>query len=153
MKKVLLLMIFLVLIIGCKNKEENVKNNYLSMKSSLLEAKKFTSIDELPCDITVDVKRLNDEKVTYKVVLSDPKEDLNDLKVIVVHNYYTEDVFPSIGFFEKTKDLKFGDEKSVVLKGEIETSDDIDELNLELKILVRYKNNDNKTKDIYYKTT
>lgn len=153
MKKVLLLMMFLVLIIGCKNKEENVKSNYLLMKSSLLEAKKFTDINKIPCDITVDVKRLNDEKVSYKVILSSAKEDLHDLKVIVVHNYYTENVFPSVGFFDKTKSLKTNDDATIVLKGEIETSDDIDKLNLELKILIQYKDNDNKIKDIYYKTT
>lgn len=153
MKKVLLLIVILILITGCNNKEEIEKNDYLLMKSSLLEAKKYTNIKELPCDLIVDVKRVDNEKVSYEVVLSNAKEDLNDLKVIVVHNYYTEDVFPSIGFFDKGKDLKINDENNIILKGKIETSEDIDKLNLELKILIRYKDSNNKIKDIYYKTT
>ena len=79
---------------------------------------------------------------------------MNNIKAIVVHNYYTEDVFPSIGLFDDELDLKKdNDKQKIVLKGKIETSEDISNINLKLKILIEYINNEGKKKDIYYKTT
>ncbi len=153
MKKILLFITILFLLTGCKNKEENEKNKYLEMKSNLLESKKFTSNDKIPCNIKIDIDRLSKEQVQYKVTFSNPKEDMNDIKAIVVHNYYTENIFPSIGLFNKKKNLKINNRNKIILKGKIETTDDIDKLNLELKILIEYKTNNNKIKDIYYKTT
>ena len=153
MKKVIIVILIFILITGCKNKEENEKNNYLTMKSNLLERKKYTNLNDLPCDITIDIKRKNKEEISYKVTLDNPKEDMNNIKLITVHNYYTEDAFPSIGFLNEKKDLKTNTNKDITLKGKIETTEDIDNLNLQIKIYLEYKTNDNKTKEIYYKTT
>ena len=153
MKKLVLFIMVLILLTGCKNKEENEKNDYLTMKSNLLEKKKFTNNNDIPCDITIDVNRLNKEQISYKVTLTNPKEDMNDIKMIIVHNYYTEDAFPSIGFFNKKKELKTNTDTNITIKEKIETTDDIDKLNLEFKIFIQYKTNDNQTKEIYYKTT
>ena len=153
MKKVFLVLIIFVFLVGCENKEEKEKNYYLSLKSKLLETKKYTSSDDIPCDITVKVNRLDKEQVLYKIVLFNPKENMNNVEVIVVHNYYTEDLFPSVGLFNQREYLKVGEKKKISLSGRIETIDDIDKLNLEFKVLIKYKTDDNKNKDIYYKTT
>ena len=154
MKKVFLVMLLCMLLLtGCKNKEEDEKNEYLAMKSSLLESKKYTSSDDLVCDITVMVDRLGEEEVSYKVVMSDAKENMNNVKVLVVHNYYTEEVFPTIGLFDETKNLAVNEKVELRLEGTIETTNDIDNLNLELKILIEYLDDDGEVKDIYYKTT
>lgn len=145
----------LALLTGCNNKEENEKSEYLAMKSSLIENKKYTKNEDINCDITVNIDRLNTEEVSYSVTLSNPKEDMRDIDAIVVHNYYTEDIFPTIGLFDKSVDLlkDNGEHEEVKLKGVIETSDDIDNLELELKILIKYTNPDGEEKDIYYKVT
>lgn len=153
MKKVLLFLIIIILLVGCKNKEERDKKAYLSFKSQLLETKKYTSSDDIPCDITIKVNRLNKEKVLYKILLFNPKENMNDIMAIVVHNYYTEDLFPSIGLFDKKQKLNNDDKKRIVLNGEIESTDDIDKLNLKFRILIKYRTDDNKKKEIYYKLT
>lgn len=154
MKKIVLFIMILLTITGCNNKEESEKNNYLKMKTKLLEVKKYTSKDKIPCEITINVNRINKEQISYKVTLTNAKEDMNEIKAIVVHNYYTENIFPTIGLFNKKRTLKQDNkEDSIILKDKIETTDDIDELNLKLKILIEYKTNDNKIKDIYYKTT
>ena len=154
MKKTLLLMIALT---GCKNEEEDEKNEYLAMKSDLLAKDKFDDASSMNCDITFSLDRLDEEKVTYSVVLDNPKENMHDIRAIVVHNYYTEEVFPTVGLFDKPVDLLVNsqDEKdnSVELVGNIETTDDIDNLDLELKILIEYKTDSGEVKDIYYKTT
>ena len=95
-KKILLILLLLILVTGCKNKEETDKSDYLAMKSNLLGQSKFIKSNDLPCDITVKLDRINEEKITYKVILDNPKENMHSVKVIVVHNFYTEEMFPSI---------------------------------------------------------
>lgn len=154
MKKVFLVMLLcLLLLSGCKNKEEDEKNEYLAMKSNLLGNKKYTSSEDLICNITVSVDRLDEEKVSYKVVFSNAKENMNNIKALVVHNYYTEEVFPTIGLFDETKKMSINSDDKLKLEGTIETTNDIDNLDLELKILIEYLDDDGKVKDIYYKTT
>ncbi len=155
MKKVILIILIFSFLVGCKNKDETEKNSYLTMKSNLLEAKKFTSSDNIPCEITISVNRLSNEVVSYVVTLSNPRENMKNIKALVVHNYYTENVFPSVGLFDKKPSLIINNKKQnkIKLKGKIETTDDIDKLNLKLKVLIEYLNDDNEVKDIYYKTT
>lgn len=154
MKKIFLVILLgLVLLTGCKNKEEDKKSEYLAMKSNLLENKKYTSSEDLACNIIVSVDRLDEEKISYKVVISNTKENMNNIKALVVHNYYTEEVFPTIGLFDETKNLSANTSDELKLEGTIETTNDIDNLNLELKILIEYLDDDGQVKDIYYKTT
>lgn len=161
MKKILLiLLISLSFLTGCENKEEDEKSEYLAMKSSLLENEEYTGSEKIICDIVVDVERLDEEKIEYNVSLSNPKENMKDIKAIVVHNYYTEEVFPTIGLFDKTTDLYVNSEEdndeienNINLSGTIKTTADIDKLDLELKVLVEYVDESGEKKDIYYKTT
>jgi hypothetical protein len=155
MKKVFLSMLIIMFILtGCNNKEEKEKAEYLQMKSNLLEHKKFSNAEDINCDIIVKIDRSNEEKIVYNVILSNPKEDMKNIKAIVVHNYYTEDIFPTIGLFNKTSELlKKDSDKTIKLKGTIDTTDDIDKLDLQLKILIKYANESGQEKDIYYKTT
>lgn len=156
-KNFLLILLLLILVTGCKNKEESDKSNYLTMKSNLLGQTNFIKSNDLPCDITVKLDRINEEKITYKVILDNPKENMNSVKVIVVHNFYTEEMFPSIGFFDNKKNLLLQNEdnsnSSLTLKGNIETTSSIENLDLELKVLIEYQNDSKEKKDIYYKTT
>ena len=154
MKKMFLIFLFILLVFtGCNNKEEDEKSVYLGVKSKLLEQKKFTSNEELTCDIIVNIDRIDDEKIVFEVSLSNPKENMHDIKAMLVHNYFTEDVFPTIGFFNKSKDLLVNTEDSVILSGNIKTDTDIDNLNLKLKLLVEYIDDFGNKKDIYYITT
>lgn len=153
MKKIFLIMTFMLIITGCNNKEEKDKNEYLNMKSKLLEHTKFLLEDDLNLDIVVNVDRETEEKINYEVVLSNPKENMKDIKAIVVHNYYTENKFITIGIFDKTKDLLKDSNEQIVLKDTIDTTDDIKGLELELKIMIKYTNDNGEKKTIYYKTT
>ena len=80
---------------------------------------------------------------------------MHDIKALVVHNYYTEDVFPSIGVFDEVGELLINNSSnsSLVLGDTIQTTTDISKLRLELKILIEYTNDASEKKEIYYKTT
>lgn len=156
MKKIkILLILLLILVTGCANKEEEDKSEYLAMKSNLLASDTFGEASNLNCDITVSVDRINQEEVSYRVIIDNPKENMNDIKAMVVHNYYTEDIFPSLGLFDDKESLIVGDEsvKGIELVGYIETTKNIDKLNLQLKIWIEYIDDNGEVKDIYYKAT
>lgn len=153
MKRVLLIFVMLIFIVGCNNKEEKEKNEYLEMKSKVLEKKKFSSSSDIDFDIVVDIDKKTDEEVSYKVIISNPKEDMRDIKAIIVHNYFNEDKFLTIGIFDKTRTLLKDSGKKIVLSDTIETSDDIKDLELKLKMMIKYTNDKNEKKIIYYKTT
>lgn len=156
MRRTLLLLVLLLIILsGCKNKEEDEKSEYLAMKSELLENEEFTNSEDINCDITFTLDRVDDEKIFYSVVLKNPKENMNDIKAIVVHNYYTEEIFPTVGLFDKKVSLIVDspNESELELSGTIETTDDIDDIDLELKVFIEYIDDSGNTKDIYYKTT
>ena len=76
-----------------------------------------------------------------------------DIKAIVVHNYFTDSIFPSIGIFDSPVDLIVNNDKlkGINLSGYINTTKDIK--NLEVRVYLEYKNEIDETKVIYYKTT
>ena len=153
-KTYLLLIISLFFISGCENKEEVTKNEYLAMKNETFDEANYIN-DYLPLDIIVYIDRVGEEDIDYKVTLANPQENMHDIKALVVHNYYTEDVFPSIGVFDEVGELLIdnSNNSSLVLGDTIQTTTDISKLKLELKILIEYTNDDGEKKEIYYKTT
>lgn len=154
MIKRLLLVIMIFSLMGCSTKTEDDKSEYIAIKSHLLEESKYTDADELPLDIIVNIDRMDEEKVDYSVVFSNPQEDMYDIEAMVVHNYYNEDLFPTIGLFDKKGELLSDDEDSIIeLKDTIKTNKNLSSIDLELKIYIKYKDKNNELKEIYYKTT
>ncbi len=154
MKRIYIVLIIIVLLFtGCNNEKEEVKSEYLTMKSKLLKVKEFNSNEDINFDILVSVDRVDEENVSYKMVLSNPMENMHDIKAILIHNYYTEDVFPSIGLFDKVKSMHINSNDSIDLEGVIKTDKSIDNLGLILKLYVKYLDDYGNEKSIYYKTT
>ena len=154
MKKVTIIFLFILLLAGCENKKEENKDEYISIKSNLLEEKEYTKKEDLPVNITVKIDRLDEEKVKYKVLLDHPKENMKEVKVLVVHNYYNEEIFPSIGIFDEPQKLSNTEENSSIeLENTLKTTKNISKMNLELKIWMEYINELGEKKEVYYKTT
>jgi len=151
MKKILLLVFISFLLIGCSNVEEEEKNEYIAMKNNLIEENDYTSIKDLPLDITIKLDRVSEEVVEYKVIFDDLDEDMYKVKAMVIHNYYSEELFPSVGLFDDKKDIMKDEE--FILKGRVETTKNIANIDLELKVWIEYYNELGEKKEIYYKTT
>ena len=154
MKKVCILLIFSLLLSGCENKEETKKNEYLAMRSATLNEKNYVS-EELPVDIVTTIERINDETINYKTEITNPKENMHEVKVMLVHNYQNEDVYPTIGVFDEPKELLIDNNESseLTLTDTINTTKNISKLGLELKLLIEYTDDLGEKKDIYYKMT
>lgn len=154
MKKFLIVLLFFsLLLIGCDNKEEIVKNDYLMFKSKLLSNDKFMDSQDINFSIVVKIDRINEEEISYEMIISNPSFNMYKIKALLVHNYYTEDIFPSIGILDDEVDYLKGSSNELILKGYIKTDKDIDNLDLELKLYFSYIDDFGNRKDIYYKTT
>lgn len=155
MKKIsILLLISLLFITGCETKEEATKKEYIAMKNATFDDENYKK-EKLPFDIVTTIERVDEEEINYQTTINNPKENMHNIKVLVVHNYYSEDIFPTIGVFDEPKELLVNnnDDKEIILKDTIKTTTNLSKLNLELKMLIEYTNDLGEKKDIYYKTT
>lgn len=152
MKKIVpFILLLLIFTTGCETKEEKAKSEYIAVKSNLLSATNYK--EELPLDIIITLDRTEEEQITYQVELKKPKENMHQIKALVVHNYNNEDKYPSIGLFDDTKDLLTSTENATLnLEGTIQSAKNMSELDLQLKIWIEYTNDQNETKEVYYQT-
>ena len=160
MKKLVVLVVFIIFIVGCSNvKIENnnkiseEKESYLAIKNELNAKEEYISNDELPCNVTISVDRINSEEISYRAIIDDPKVNMYNVKALLIHDYFTEDIFPSIGIFDDPENLIIGSEevKGISLVGYIETTKNIEELNLNIKLYIEYIDDEGNINKIYYK--
>lgn len=159
MKK-LVVLVFIIFIVGCSNvkieQNEEInkeKEDYLAIKSELDNVKEYISDEDLPCYITISLDRINDEEISYRAIIDNPKTDMYNIKALLIHDYFTEDIFPSIGIFDNRENLLLNSEevRGISLVGYIETTKDIEELNLNIKLYIEYTDKEGNVKEIYYK--
>jgi len=152
-----ILFIFLILFLtGCTEDEVTLqKDDYLVFKEELLKTDNFTEEDDLLLDLNVYTDRINEEEISYRLILDNPKENMYNIKAMVVHNQFTDSIFPSIGIFDEPIDLIMDNEevKGINLTGYIKTIKEIEKLDLEVRVYIEYTNELEETKKIYYKTT
>lgn len=149
MKKYLIIFLSVLLFCGCNNKEDEylkTYNNYID------EVKKIDKTSEdIPFDINLEFDRLTDKEVRYQVIIDNVKEDITDVEAVMYHDLKTDDIFPSIGIFDEKESLKVGQKPAgIILVGYIDYTGDINELKCNIKVLVKYKDSNNKNKKIYY---
>ena len=156
MKKYLLILFLSFTLFGCtENKEQLEKNNYLVLKEELIEKDVFSNTEDINFDLNISIDRVNSEEVSYRAIIDNPKENMYNVKALLIHNHLTDEVFPSLGLFDEPIDLIVNDNevKGISLVGYIKTIKEIEDLNLDIKVYVEYTNEDNELIKIYYKTT
>ncbi len=153
-KKYIIFFLCLFLLMGCENKEEEPKDEYISLRNEIMDKNKYMSSDELPLDITIKTDRIDEEKVTYKIILDNPKENMKNMRGMIIYNYYTEEQYPTFGIFDEKKELLTDDNsKPIEFVNTIETTKNLSKIDLGLKIWIEYTNDSNEKKEIYYKAT
>lgn len=162
MKKALLVLIIVFLVTACSNdvvevgideKVEDNKITYLDIKNNLSSKEKFNVLEDIPCDLKASVDRTSDEEISYRIILDNPKLNMHDVEALLIHNEFSENIFPSIGLFDDKASLLLDDEdvKGIELVGYIETVKELKDLNLELRLWLKYRDDEKKEHEIYYK--
>lgn len=147
MKKILVVIV-LLLLTGCTNKVEEDKYAYLEYKNNLEEQKDFVSQESLEFNTYFNLVRETEEKVTYSLVIDSPKVNMNNVKALLIHDFVTDDVFPSVGIFDEPVTLHKDSNDKIVLEGSIQTTDDISDT--KFKLYLEYVDDDGLENSIYY---
>ena len=149
MKKILILILLIFLLCGC-TKQSAEKKEYLSYIEELKNTK--SSSKEYPFNIEVKYDKITKKEVRYQVIIDEVKKDITDITMIAYHDRETEDIYPSMGIFdEKESLLKDKKPSGLILVGYIPYKGEIEDFNITMKVLVKYKIN-NKEYKIHYLT-
>lgn len=157
MKKILVIIALLFIITGCSNNltvEEVNYNNYVN------DLKKSASNESnLPFDLDIYVDKIIETEVMYRVIIDNPKVSLRNIEALVIHDKYTEDIFPSSGIFDPKLNLIPGviNKESnyvegIILVGYIPFEEDIKNLNANFKLLFKYEDDNGDKHTIIYST-
>ena len=149
MKKILIILLLIFFLCGCTNISKE-KEEYLNYIDELKEVNK--SSKEYPFNIEVKYDKITKKEIRYQVILDEVEEDITDITMIAYHDRDTSDIYPSMGIFDdKESLLKDKKPSGLILVGYIPYKGDIDDFNITMKVLVKYKIN-NKEYKIHYVT-
>ena len=161
MKKKVFILLFAVLslfiITACVNdnkvktkKKTNIeteKDKYIKYVKELKKVKK--SSEELPFTVEILYEQ-KDEEVEYQVIIDNPTKEIKEISAIAVHNKQTDDVFPSVGIFDNEVDLIPNETPSgVILVGYIPYDGEMEDFDIEIKVLIDYNIDDKEFKSYY----
>ncbi len=147
MKKIILIIPLFLLLIGCSSKVEEEKFAYLEYKNNLEAQEKFNSHESLDFNTFFNIDRKGDT-VSYSLTINNPKTNMHNVKALLIHNYDTADVYPSVGIFDKEKELLSGSNDSLVLEGTIISADDLSDV--KFKLYLEYTTDEKEKEKIYY---
>ena len=110
------LILFIVLLTGC---QKSVYDDYVNMLKNTNEVS-----EELPFNIEFYIDNVNEERIIYQVIIDNPKEELKNVKALVIHDAKTSDIFPSVGIVDEEVTLN-DENKGIILLGYINKTSDI----------------------------
>ena len=149
MKKILIIILLIFFLCGCTNISKE-KEEYLNYIDELKEVNK--SSKEYPFNIEVKYDKITKKEIRYQVILDEVKKDITDITMIAYHDKETSDIYPSIGIFDDKENLlKDKKPSGLILVGYIPYKGDLEDFNITMKVLVKYKIN-NKEYKIHYVT-
>lgn len=156
MKKIIILVLIVTMLSGCSKNNINIKKEtYLKYVEELEKANTYTDIKDINFDLNISVDKINEEEISYRAIIDNPKENMYNIKALVIHDNFTDEIFPSIGILDEKLNLIVGNKeiKGISLVGYIKTDKQISELDIDIKVYIEYTNESNEKVKIYYKTT
>lgn len=153
MKRILIVFLVLILFLtGCTTNDiSKEKDTYLTYIKELRKINKSTK--DIPFNIEVRFDKITDSEIRYQVVIDEVKENITDVEAIAIHDKQTDDVFPSIGIFDKKQKLEVNKKPSgIILVGYIDYQGKVEKFKCNLKLLIKYNTNDKKSHTVYYVT-
>lgn len=155
-KKIFLVIISIFMLTGCTSatKEETIYKDYISYLQN-----NNSNLMDLPFNIEINVDKIVDSEVMYRVIIDNPKIPLRNIEALIIHDKYTSDVFPSTGIFEEKYNLipnvinkSSNYVEGIILAGYIPFDEDIKEFHANFKLLFKYVDDDNISHSIVYST-
>lgn len=96
MRKIVVIFICLITLIGCQK-----KSPLEQLIESMPQQTYTTESNQL--NVSLDLKTLDDSTIRYRVLIDNPKENLDNVKAIVLCEEAISEEIPSFGFYENDK--------------------------------------------------
>lgn len=159
MNKIKIILILILLLTGCLDGKTLVtqKKMYQRMIVKLEEAKEEEFKEPLGYEINIYIEKVVATELMYRIVIDNPTKSMKDMVVLVIHNYPTNDIFPSIGIFDEQVslvpgviDFKNNYVKGINLIGYIDYDKDIITFDGIFKVLISYQDEFGNSYNDYY---
>ena len=142
MKKFFVIILCLFLLTACnkeETKEKIIYNNYIKTLNN-----NFKTTNNIPFDIEIYLDKISNTEVMYRAIIDNPKTSIKNIEVLIIHDKYTKDIYPSSGIF---------DEKySLILIGYIPYEGDLGNIDVEFKLYLKYTDDDSNVHEVMYST-
>lgn len=157
MRKVFLVVFLVLILCSCSKSVSNEQVLYNNCVDELKQSEK--TVDTLPFDLDIYVDKFIETEVMYRVIIDNPKVPLRNIETLVLHDKYTEDIYPSSGIFDEKLSLIPGVinkssnyVEGIILVGYIPFEYNIEDLNATFKLLFKYDDDDGKSHTVVYST-
>ena len=104
--------------------------------------------EEIEFNTYFNIEREDEEVVNYSIIINEPTIDMYNIKALLIHDYYQEEAFPSVGIFDNEVELQKDSEDTITLSGVIQTTEDISDVNF--KLYLEYQDDNGLENKIYY---
>ncbi|MEG2283029.1 MAG: hypothetical protein RSB99_00170 [Bacilli bacterium] len=151
MKKVgVLIVLGLLLFTGCSKPNKTV-DEYYRLVDDLKKEDNFTGDKDF--EFTLTVLKLTADEVQYRLILDKPKIIMKDIRLLLIHNQKTTDIFPSIGIFDDKISLipDSSGTKGLVLVGYLPFSGNEGDFIGEFRLFLEYQDDKGDIVKKYYK--
>ena len=146
MKKIIITLICLIFLTAWYKEDSKEYKVYSEYVESLEKYEGESSLD-MPFNINIELEKIMEDEILYIVTIDDFKEEIYDIEALVIHDYKTNNVFPSTGIYESKLDYK---SKGIILGGYIEYSGELKDFKTTFKLKIKYKDKENKEQIKYY---
>ena len=147
MKKLVVLIIPILLLTACSDKEEE-KIAYLEYKNELEKQEVFFPEEDLDFNVYFNINKEGEEITNYSILINNPKINMHKVKALLIHDYLIDEAYPSVGIMDEPVELLKDSNSKIELKGKIQTTEDIS--NVKYKLYIEYTTDDGKENKIYY---
>lgn len=157
MKKFFVIVLCLFLLTACnkeETKEKIIYNNYIKTLNN-----NFKTTNNIPFDIEIYLDKISNTEVMYRAIIDNPKTSIKNIEVLIIHNKYTKDIYPSSGIFDEkyslipnTIEKSNNIVKGIILIGYIPYEGDLGNIDVEFKLYLKYIDDDSNVHEVMYST-
>lgn len=141
MKKVFIFLLLLLISAGCNNVEAG-EAKYYEMTNTIINNPKETKITNL--NIEIIKHNSEDNKYLYEIIITNPKIQFDDLKIIALPKEYNfDELLPNFNVLEQI-DIKEFNNKNQAIKLNFFSQNNYQSF----KILIEYKNNNQQIQEV-----
>ena len=123
--------------------------------------KQFSNLKQsntyLPVGIYLD--KISNTEVMYRAIIDNPKTSIKNIEVLIIHDKYTKDIYPSSGIFDEkyslipnTIEKSNNIVKGIILIGYIPYEGDLGNIDVEFKLYLKYTDDDSNVHEVMYST-